>query len=116
MEANPGLDVIVCGEWSESPADLLSLPRMRQLVSEASGEYDYVVMDSPALLAHPADVRALAALADSVLLVVRQGTTPREAVSVALSQLTRVRGVILNQSDASDMAAHYRDVTTVSRV
>jgi capsular exopolysaccharide synthesis family protein len=90
------LDMLAAGEADMSPADLLSLPQMRQVVTLASEEYDFVLLDSPALLAHPADVHALASLADSVLLTVRQGVTPREAVAQALSQLQRVSGVVLN--------------------
>jgi polysaccharide biosynthesis transport protein len=112
----PQLDVLVCGVPQQSPADLLSLPRMRQIISEASAEYDYIVLDSPALLAHPADVRSLASLSDHVLLTVRQGTTPREAVSMALSQLERVSGVVLNHLDSRDIPAHYRDVAASSPV
>ena len=107
----PGLDLVVCGGPGASPADLLSLPRMRELVAAASREYDFVVMDSPALLAHPADVRSLAAIADNVLLTVRQGATPREAVSFALSQLPHVIGVVMNRADSRDIPAYYRDVT-----
>jgi polysaccharide biosynthesis transport protein len=90
------LDMLAAGMADMSPADLLSLPQMRQLVTRASDEYDFVLLDSPALLAHPADVHALADLADRVLLTVRQGVTPREAVAQALSQLPRVSGVVLN--------------------
>ena len=111
-QADSGLDVLVCGKPGASPADLLSLPRMHHLVAAAAKEYDFVIIDSPALLAHPADVRCLATLVDSVLLTVRQGSTAREAVSVALSQLPHVRGVVLNRSDSRDVPAHYRDVST----
>lgn len=110
-QAQPDLDVLVCGKPGASPADLLSLPRMQQLVTAASREYDFVIIDSPALLAHPADVRSLATLVDSVLLTVRQGSTSREAVSVALSQLRNVRGIVLNRSDSRDIPAHYRDAS-----
>ena len=112
----PQLDVLVCGAPSQSPADLLSLARMRELIAEASGDYDYVVIDSPALLAHPADVRSLASLADHVLLTVRHGTTPRESVSMALSQLDRVSGVVLNHLDSRDIPSHYRDVAASTPV
>lgn len=109
--SDQNLDVLACGEPAASPADVLSLPRMRQLVDEASREYDFVIMDSPALLANPADVRSLAAMADNVLLTVRQGWTPREAVSMALSQLSRVSGVVLNRSDFHDVPAYQRDIS-----
>jgi Mrp family chromosome partitioning ATPase len=69
---------------------------MRQLVTAAAAEYDFVILDSPPVLPHEADVQSLAALADSVLLIVRQGVTPRDSVSLAVSRLTRVSGVVLN--------------------
>jgi polysaccharide biosynthesis transport protein len=100
------LDVLTGGIPERSPADLLSLPRMRELVAAASREYDFVVMDSPALLTHPADVKCLAALVDNVLLTVRQGDTPREAVSLALAQLDRVSGVVLNRADGPIPVVH----------
>ncbi|MEQ1758994.1 MAG: AAA family ATPase [Vicinamibacterales bacterium] len=96
QKVQPNLDMLAAGTADMSPADLLSLPQMPQLVVHAAEEYDFVLFDSPALLAHPADVHALASLADSVLLTVRQGHTPREAVAQALSQLDRVSGVVLN--------------------
>lgn len=105
------LDVLVCGEPAANPADVLSLPRMRELVAAATASYDFVLIDSPALLANPADVRSLASLADSVLLTVRQGRTPREAVATALGQLGRVSGVVLNRSDFRDVPTYHRDVT-----
>ncbi len=93
------LDVLAGGRPDISPADLLSLPRMRTLIGEAAAAYDYVVIDSPALLASPADVRSLATLADGVLLTIRQGVTPRAMVATALAQLTHVSGVILNRAE-----------------
>lgn len=97
------LEVIVGRVPGESPADLLSLPRMRLLVAEAAREYDYVLVDSPALLVNQADVQSLAAMSDGVLLVVRQGSTPRDAVMLAVSQLGRVDGVVLNHHRDGDL-------------
>jgi polysaccharide biosynthesis transport protein len=116
LDVTPNLDVIACGEEAANPADLLALPRMRDMVSDASREYAYVVIDSPAMLANPADVRSLSAIADSVLLTVRQGTTPRQSVLLALAQLNRVSGVVLNQSHVSDLPAYYRDIANAGQV
>ena len=110
-DVRPHLDALVCGTPFGSPPDLLALARMRQLMEQASRAYDFVIVDSPALLAHPADVRTLATLADSVLLTVRHGATPREAVSVALTKLPRVCGIVLNHSQDRDVPPHYRDVS-----
>ena len=111
-DVRPHLDVLVCGTPVGSPPDLLALPRMRTLMEQAAQAYQFVIVDSPALLAHPADVRTLATLADSVLLTVRHGVTPREAVSVALATLPRVCGIVLNRSQDRDVPSHYRDVAT----
>jgi len=96
-QVEPNLDVLGGDEPQTSPADLLSLPWMGQLFDAASREYDFVIVDSPAMLSHPADVHSLAAVVDNVLFTIRQGFTPREAVSLALSQLDRVSGVVLNR-------------------
>ena len=96
-DVQTNLDVLAGSRPRTSPADLLSLPALGHLLDVASGEYDFVVVDSPALLSHPADVHSLAAVVDNVLFVVRQGSTRREAVAFALSQMDRVSGVVLNR-------------------
>lgn len=98
----PNLDVLPGVEPQASPADLLSRPRMGELLDAAAREYDFVVVDSPAVLTHPADVHSLAAVVDNVLFTVRHGWTPREVVALALSQLDRVSGVVLNRSTSPD--------------
>jgi capsular exopolysaccharide synthesis family protein len=110
-EVQPNLDVLAGAEPQTSPADLLSLPRMARLLDAAAREYDFVVLDSPASLVHPADVHSLAALVDNVLFTVRQGWTPREVVSLALSQLDRVSGVVLNRSNSHDIGLYQQDLS-----
>ncbi len=110
-DALENLDVILGGTPHESPADLLSLPRMRLLIEAAARDYDFVIVDSPALLVNPADVQSLAAVSGGVLLVVRQGRTPRDAVSLALAQLGHVVGVVLNQHEDSDLPILRQPVT-----
>ncbi|HXE81569.1 MAG TPA: AAA family ATPase [Vicinamibacterales bacterium] len=97
------LDVMTARVPGESPADLLSLPRMRTLLADAAREYDFVLVDSPALLVNPADVQSLASMSDGVLLVVRQGSTPRDAVMLAMTQLGHVDGVVLNRHRGGDL-------------
>ena len=105
----PGLDVLAGGTSEGSPADLLSLPRMRDLMASAAAEYDFVIVDAPAFLPHEADVRWLASSADSVLLVVRQGVTARESVSQVLGGLSRVSGVVLNAFNRREVPVGNRD-------
>jgi polysaccharide biosynthesis transport protein len=103
-EVRPKLDVLGGGDQQGSPADLLSMTAMGDLLDAASREYDFVVVDSPAVLQHLADVRSLGAVVDSVLFTVRHGTTRREEVALALSQLDRVAGVVLNRAVGADVA------------
>jgi capsular exopolysaccharide synthesis family protein len=113
-EVHRNLDVLPSSTPATSPADLLALPRMRQLISVAADEYDFLVIDAPALLAYPADVHSLASLADSVLLTVRQGVTPRAEIANALSQLARVSGVVLNGYGSRETAASRRTAETAA--
>jgi polysaccharide biosynthesis transport protein len=103
-EVKPKLDVLAGGAVQGSPADLLSMTAMGELLDAAAREYDFVVVDSPAVLQHLADVRSLGAVADSVLFTIRHGTTRREDVALALSQLDRVAGVVLNRAVGADVA------------
>jgi succinoglycan biosynthesis transport protein ExoP len=103
--AQPGLHLLTAGTSLVSPADLLSLPQMRQLIATATCDYDFVVIDAPAALRHPADVHALTRLAGRVLLTVRQGVTPRTEIQLALSQFDQVSGVVLNDFDTRESAA-----------
>jgi Mrp family chromosome partitioning ATPase len=105
----PGnLDVIVGGRGSANPSEEIASTHMRDLIADLSRQYDFVIVDSPPLLLYPADVRMLAAVTEGSLLTVRSGSTPREAVVHALSQLPRAMGVVLNAFDLRDAPAYYR--------
>jgi len=75
---------------------------MQSFVEESVQEYDFVLLDSPPLL-RVADSRVLAALSDSMILVVKGGVTPRESVQQARDYAQQVGahiiGVILNNMD-----------------
>ena len=104
------LDVIVSGEPSRHPSELLSSERMPALIREAKESYDFVVIDSPTLL-KITDGRILATYADAVALVVRSGATPKALVKQAYSNLAAVSekivGVILNRWDLSYPRNYY---------
>jgi polysaccharide biosynthesis transport protein len=97
-----GLDLITCGSVPPNPSELLSLPRMTQLIKSAKERYDFIVLDSAPMLAL-ADSRILAPMVSGVLLVVKSGTVPREQVLHAqkgiLSVGANLLGVVLNRVD-----------------
>ena len=70
-------------------ANLLSGTRMRLLLRELQEQFDIIVLDTPPVLA-TADACIVASLTDGVLLVVRAGTTDKNAAQRAYQQLSNV--------------------------
>ena len=97
-----GLDLLVCGPVPPNPSELLSSQSMGALIRSASAEYSFIILDSSPMLAL-ADSRILAPLVNGVLLVVKNGTTPREQLIHAQSGIRSVGGnmigVVLNNVD-----------------
>jgi capsular exopolysaccharide synthesis family protein len=119
---DPGTNtyVIPAGCMVPNAADLLMSQRMRDLIAELRGEFDYIVMDASPLLP-VVDALALATVADKVLVIVEWGQTSRATISEALKVLRpeahRVAGVVLNKVDVKQLQAygyrsgyHYRSV------
>lgn len=77
----PRLNVLPAGHWSEAASELLASERMREVVAAlAAREKRCVVLfDSPPVLV-TSEARVLAALAGQVLIVVKAGVTPQQAV------------------------------------
>jgi tyrosine-protein kinase Etk/Wzc len=93
------LSVLTCGALPVNAANLLSGTRMRVLLRELQEQFDIIVLDTPPVLA-TADASIVASLTDGVLLVVRAGTTDKNAAQRAFQQLAnvgaRVVGTVLN--------------------
>ncbi|TCP36096.1 capsular exopolysaccharide synthesis family protein [Sphingomonas sp. BK235] len=95
---------------STTARDLFSGDAMRNLIDNLMERYDFVLLDTPPLLA-VADSRTLAALADTSLLVVRAEHTPMSAVRGAVTRLrqdgTRILGATLTMvSKARHLSKH----------
>lgn len=95
------LEVLAVRARPANPSELLSSPRMRELIEEASRRYDRVILDTPAALGLP-DAKAVADLCDGSVLVVRADATTEEDVLTMLEILDRRRvlGVVLNGTAA----------------
>lgn len=91
-------------------AELLGSKRMKDLFTHLSGFYDLIVVDTSPLLP-VTDGRALIDVVDSLVLVVKWETTPRDAVDAALKQSlgahAKLTGVVMNDVIASK--ARYYD-------
>lgn len=105
-----GLHVVPIGRRSESATELLASARMRQVLDEI-GQLDenaIVLLDSPPLLL-TSEAQVLASLFGQVVLVVRAGGTPQQAVTDALGLIgdgPRV-GLVLNQSLHDNVGGYY---------
>jgi len=64
------LRAITCGPRPHNPADVLTSPRLKELLEVLKEKYDFVVVDSPPLLA-VTDPSVIAPRVDAVLLVLR---------------------------------------------
>ena len=104
---SPGLDTLPAGNSARNPIALLSSTRMRILISQLLEEYDYLIIDSPALMPNLMDARVLAGLVDGSLMVVRSGMAPRDYVIRARKQLNNIVGVVLNSMDVRAMEDYY---------
>ena len=95
----PNLDVILSGAVPPNPSELLSSPRMQELIESLSARYDYVLVDSPPVNV-VTDACVLSSVLDGVVFVVRQNKSERESVERAVGQLkmagAKILGFVLN--------------------
>ena len=88
------LFVIASGPIPPSPTELISSPRMEQVLQDLARDYDVVVIDSPPILGL-ADAPALSALADGVIFVVESDRNRRGSLKTALRRLRSMRPILL---------------------
>lgn len=97
------IDVIPAGLVPPNPAEMLSSERMTEIVGRLSGQYDYIVFDTPPVSV-VTDAAVLSKLSDGVILVVRHHYTSVEAAQNARGNLIRVGatviGTVLNKFSA----------------
>jgi succinoglycan biosynthesis transport protein ExoP len=93
-----------------NPTELLAGPRMREVISELSGRFDFVLIDSPPVLP-VADAMILSGYVDAVLLVVAAGQTRRADLRRTMEKLAQtsapVVGAVLNKATAQDDYGYY---------
>lgn len=104
------LTVISGGQNVMSSSELLSSPRMKDLVKELKSRYPerYVIFDVPPVMAG-ADVLAFAPQVDYIVMVVRAGSTSLTDVKRALALLPqeKILGVVLNRAESPEITRDY---------
>jgi capsular exopolysaccharide synthesis family protein len=107
ISALPNFAVVCSAQVRARPLELLDSGRMRSLLEDWRGDYDFIVLDSPPVLP-VADAAVLSTMSDATLLVARHGRTTRQALRRSVEVLRwrngtpAALGIVLNDvSDAS---------------
>jgi Mrp family chromosome partitioning ATPase len=95
----PGLFLLSCGALPPNPAELLTSPRFQDLLEELRARYDFVLVDTPPLLA-VTDPGVVAPRVDGVLLTIRLSKKSRPKAERAKEILNtlqaKILGVVVN--------------------
>ncbi|KWE65144.1 protein-tyrosine kinase [Burkholderia ubonensis] len=82
------LSFISTGPYTANPSVLLSTPRMDELLDEFRASFDFVIVDSPPVLA-VSDASMAARSADATILVLRANVQTEREIEETLSRLER---------------------------
>jgi capsular exopolysaccharide synthesis family protein len=106
----PGLSILPCGFPPPNPAELLTGPRLNELLNVLRDRYDFILIDTPPILA-VTDPCVVAPRVDGVLLVIRLSSKARPHAERAREILAtlgaRVLGVLVNGMDSAGHASPY---------
>jgi succinoglycan biosynthesis transport protein ExoP len=102
----PRLDLLGAGTPAERAMELPSIVTFRELLQTFAGSSDYVIIDAPPL--EFSEALVMCAVATDVLLVVRDRSTTKEALTLAQTRLnplrSKVLGIIINDDCTSPLA------------
>ncbi|MCY3574611.1 MAG: CpsD/CapB family tyrosine-protein kinase [Chloroflexi bacterium] len=103
------LQLLCTGELPPNPADLLGGKRMSDIIAALKQRADYVLFDSPPVLA-ATDAALLGIKLDAALLAVRAGDTRRDHTAQARQALERVHvrivGAVLTNAPRENQVAY----------
>lgn len=104
------MDVLTSGEIMSNPSELLASDTMRDVLSLIRERYDFVIVDTPPIIA-VTDAAVLAANMDAVALVIESGRNEKEIVLKAKGLLerlgVRITGVVLNNVHEKNLYGDY---------
>jgi protein-tyrosine kinase len=105
-----GLEVLPAGRFIENATELLASARMNQIATRlaARNARRIVVFDSAPLLAS-SEARVLVRIPGQVVLVVKAGVTPKQAITDAVGHIdkSKMQGIVLNHAAFRQGAGYY---------
>ncbi len=97
-----GFDILTASRSDKNAADIFASQRFSELLTELREYYDYIIIDSPPVLAVP-DARLIGAISDANIYVVEWNSTSSAQVDQGLDMLSSIGvnkiGLVLNQID-----------------
>lgn len=103
----PNLNIIPSGPVPPNPSELLSSDRMRELLRRARGRFDFVIVDTPPVLA-VTDATIIGSMTDGVVLCLRAGKVLREDARTCRDRLVmaevKILGSVLNRHRESSVS------------
>jgi len=108
--ATTNLWLMPAGFCPPNPSELLGSARFKSLIGQVSEHFDYVIIDSPPVLA-VTDVSVFAYMMTGVIFVIGAEQTTRQAAVSAMEQLHAARanvlGAVLNRVDVGSNRYYY---------
>lgn len=108
----PGVHLLPAGPIPPNPAELLAAEGMNSLIESLTQHFDYVLFDSPPILA-VTDAVLLSAKVDGVCIVIKAGITRVDKVKEGFDNLkcakAQILGVVLNSVERGKSDYYYYD-------
>lgn len=105
----PRLSFLAAGKKTDTPAELLSSDRMKELMQEIKNRYHdrFIILDTPPSLIF-SDMRVLSPFADGIIFVVKEGVAG-DSVRDALASLkgSPLLGIVYNDASQEQLNGRY---------
>lgn len=108
----PNLDILTSGPIPPNPSELLDSQAMDGIMRDLKEDYDYVIYDSPPILA-VTDSQTIASKCDGVVMVIASGKTQKDRAIKAKELLekagSKMLGVVINRVEEkmNEYYGHY---------
>lgn len=107
----PNLDLVTSGSIPPNPSELLASKRMDSFIEEAKKQYDYIIFDTPPVIA-VTDALIMAKKVDGLVLVIRTKITDRDIIDRAKKLLENIGvspiGVVVNGIEVKKYYSGYK--------
>jgi capsular exopolysaccharide synthesis family protein len=104
------LDIMVAGKIPPDPSELLSSPKMNDLIKKVRDQYDVVIVDTPPIMT-VSDAEVISNYVDLSILVVSANKTEldwmRESIELLKKGSSNFYGVLLNKFDSKSSYHSY---------